>query len=134
MAGSAMSQGFAPRATGSRGAAGTTSARAGKQTGQAPLSDAVIEQNFRQRISRSKLNVEHFSISVRQGIATLEGRTNVLQHKGVATRLARNAGATGIRNNIQVSPEAKMKAVGNLQKPAATGVERAVVAHPRAAP
>ena len=129
-----MSQGFAPGATGSRGTASTTSARARSQTGQAPLSDAAIEQNFQKRISKSKLNAEHFSISVRQGMATLEGRTNVLQHKGVATRLARNAGATSVRNNIQVSPEAKMKAAGNLQKPTAAGVERAVVAHPRATP
>ena len=129
-----MSQGFAPGATGSRGTASTTSARARSQTGQASLSDAAIEQNFRKRISKSKLNAEQFSISVRQGMATLEGRTNVLQHKGVATRLARNAGATSVRNNIQVSPEAKMKAAGNLQKPVTKEVERAVVAHPRATP
>ena len=134
MAGNAMSQEFTPRAATPRGTTGTTSAGTRKEVGQALRSDSAIEQNFRKRISKSKLNAEHFSISVRQGMATLEGRTNVLQHKGVATRLARNAGATSVRNNIQVSPEAKMKAAGNLQKPTAAGVERAVVAHPRATP
>ena len=134
MAGNAMSQEFTPRAAAPRGTAGTASAGTRKEVGQAPRSDSAIEQNFRKRISKSKLNAEHISISVRQGIATLEGRTNVLQHKGVATRLARNAGATSVRNNIQVSPEAKMKAAGNLQKPVTNEVERAVVAHPRAIP
>ena len=134
MAGNAMSQEFTARAATPPGNARTASAGTRKEVGQAPRSDSVIEQNFRRRISKSKLNAEHFSISVRQGIAVLEGSTNVLQHKGVATRLARSAGAVGVRNNIQVSREARIKAAGNLQRPVTNEVERAVVAHPRATP
>jgi hypothetical protein len=40
----------------------------------------------------------------------------VLQHKGVATRLARAQGATEVLNNIEPSEEARQKAAANLTK------------------
>ena len=48
------------------------------------------------------------------GVATLTGRTDVLQHKGTATRLARNGGALRVVNRIEVSEAAKEKAASNL--------------------
>ena len=57
---------------------------------------------------------EHFTVSVKDGVATLEGKTNVIQHKGVATRLAKTGGAIAVRNQIQISDEAKAKAAAKL--------------------
>jgi hypothetical protein len=78
------------------------------------VSDLQLEQDIRSRLAKSKLNSEHFSVSVRNGVATFEGKTAVLQHKGVATRIARSAGALAVRNNIQVSSEARARAARNL--------------------
>ncbi len=50
------------------------------------------------------------------GVATIEGRTDVMQHKGVATRLAKTGGALAVNNHIQVSDAAKEKAAANLEK------------------
>jgi osmotically-inducible protein OsmY len=81
------------------------------------LPDAQIERNIRARLARSKMSAtEHFTVSVQDGVATLEGKTNVIQHKGVATRLAKLGGATAVRNHIQISEEAKAKAAAKLAK------------------
>jgi len=79
-------------------------------------SDSLIERNIKLKFARSKINVEHFTVSVQNGVATIEGKTNVIQHKGVATRLAKSGGAAAVRNNIQISEEAKAKAAARLQK------------------
>jgi hypothetical protein len=47
---------------------------------------------------------------------TWEGTTNVVQHKGSATRMARAAGAVQVINNIQVSEAAKAKAGASLKR------------------
>lgn len=99
-------------------------------TGISNSSDAKIEQDIRGRLAKSKLNAEHFSVSVHAGVATFEGKTNVLQHKGVATRMARSAGAVSIRNNIHISDEARSNAAKNLARPGKGAVERAIVARP----
>ncbi len=72
---------------------------------------------------------EHFTVTVHNGVAFLEGKTNVIQHKGVATRLAKSGGATAVKNNIQVSDAAKAKAAAALAKNRipATGPVRATV-------
>src|SRR5205807_210676 len=81
------------------------------------LSDAQIERSIKARLARSKMSVkEHFTVSVQDGVATLEGKTDVIQHKGVATRLARLGGAVAVRNNIRISDEAKAKAAARLAK------------------
>jgi len=59
---------------------------------------------------------EHFTVSVQNGVATLEGKTNVIQHKGVATRIAKMGGALAVQNHIQISEEAKAKAAARLAK------------------
>ena len=35
--------------------------------------------------------------------ARITGKTDVMQHKGVATRLARSAGAKEVKNEVEVS-------------------------------
>jgi hypothetical protein len=39
----------------------------------------------------------------------------VIQHKGVATRLAKGGGAAAVANHIQISEAAREKAAGNLE-------------------
>jgi osmotically-inducible protein OsmY len=82
----------------------------------AKVPDAQIERTIRAKFGKSKINVEHFTVSVKDGIATIDGKTNVIQHKGVATRLARTGGALAVQNHIQISEEARAKAAAKLAK------------------
>ena len=79
------------------------------------LTDAQIERDIRVRLARSpKISLDKFTVKVQGGIATFEGKTNVIQHKGVATRMAHSAGAKAVVNNIQISDEARKKAAQRL--------------------
>jgi hypothetical protein len=80
----------------------------------APLPDAQLEKNIRTRFAASKISAHHFQVHVQGGVATIEGQTDVLQHKGTATRLAKNCGADKVVNHIEVSQAAKDKAAKNL--------------------
>ena len=79
-------------------------------------SDAEIEATIRAKFARSKINVEKFTVHVQGGVATIEGKTNVIQHKGTATRLAKTGGAVAVNNHIEISDAAKQKAAGNLEQ------------------
>jgi hypothetical protein len=93
--------------------------------------DAQIERNIRARFAKSKINADHFTVSVKDGIATLDGKTGVIQHKGVATRLAKTGGAAAVQNHIQISEEARAKAAANLAKNrGGTQLARAAVIQP----
>jgi len=83
---------------------------------QAMQPDAVIEATIRAKFSRSKINVEKFQVHVQGGVATIEGKTNVIQHKGTATRLAKTGGAIAVNNHIAISDAAKQKAADNLDQ------------------
>ena len=89
----------------------------------ASISDADLERAIRARFAASKISTHHFQVHVQGGVATLEGQTDVLQHKGTATRLAKNMGAAKVVNHIAVSQAAKDKAAKNL----ASGRRRAQV-------
>ena len=91
--------------------------------GHNATSDAELEKKIRDRFGRSKISVNHFQVRVQGGVATITGKTNVLQHKGTATRLAKSAGATRVDNQVEVSEAAKEKASKNL----ASGGRRAQV-------
>ena len=78
------------------------------------LPDSQVERTIRAKFMKSKINAEHFTVTVQNGVATIEGKTNVIQHKGVATRLAKTGGAIAVRNNIQISEAAKEKAAAKL--------------------
>lgn len=80
------------------------------------VNDAQIERNIKAKFAKSKINTEHFTVSVQNGVATIEGKTNVIQHKGVATRMAKTGGALAVQNHIQISEEAKAKAAAKLAK------------------
>lgn len=71
------------------------------------LGDEALARAIAQRFAKSAIRSNGFSVSVSGGIATLRGTTQVPQHKGVATRLARAAGAKQVRNQIELSPSAR---------------------------
>lgn len=78
--------------------------------------DAELEALIRAKLEKSpKLGPENFQVHVQGGVATLEGKTDVVQHKGTATRMAKTAGALAVNNHIQVSDAGKQKMAGNLQ-------------------
>jgi osmotically-inducible protein OsmY len=89
------------------------------------LTDAAIEQMIRAKLAKSKIGADHFTVKVQGGIAYWEGKTDVVQHKGAATRMAKTAGATAVVNNIQISDAAKRKAASGLTG----GTPRATVKH-----
>ncbi|MDQ2776987.1 MAG: BON domain-containing protein [Acidobacteriota bacterium] len=101
----------ASKAAASRTASKTTTA----QRGPTP-SDAQIDAAIRTKLAKSKIGKDGFKYHVQRGVVTWEGNTNVMQHKGSATRMARTAGATQVINNIQISASAKAKAASNLKK------------------
>jgi osmotically-inducible protein OsmY len=76
--------------------------------------DRRIETAIRARLADSGIAGDKFQVHVQGGVATLEGHTDVLQHKGTATRLAKSAGARQVVNHIEVSDAAKEKASNNL--------------------
>jgi len=94
-------------------ASGARSRAAGSSSAQ---TDAQIEKAIRERFADSKIAEDKFEVHVQGGRATLTGKTNVLQHKGVATRLARAEGAIEVINDIEPSEEARQKAAANLTK------------------
>ncbi|MBI1788383.1 MAG: BON domain-containing protein [Acidobacteria bacterium] len=94
-----------------------------RSSSQPVASDAQIEKAIRARFAESKISTNKFQVRVQGGVATLEGKTEVLQHKGTATRLAKSAGAVRVINRIEVSDAAKQKAASNL----ATGRRRAQI-------
>src|SRR5258708_7892593 len=85
-------------------------------TGHSAADDAQLEKAIRARFARSKISVNHFVVHVQGGTATIEGRADVMQHKGVATRLARTCGASEVVNRIEVSQAARDKAAASLSK------------------
>jgi len=104
----------------SQPAAGGSPASAAKQS-KAPTeprtpADAQIERTLKNKLTKSKMNSDHFTVSVVKGVATIEGSTNVMQHKGAMTRMAKSSGATSVRNNIRISDAAKSKAAASLAK------------------
>ena len=83
---------------------------------QATLTDSQLEAAIRAKFAKSKINEDKFTVHVQGGVATIEGHTDIIQHKGVATRMARTAGALEVNNKVEISEAARDKAAGNLEK------------------
>jgi hypothetical protein len=77
--------------------------------------DKQIEAIIRAKLAKSKIGKDGFTVRVQGGIAYWEGKTDVVQHKGAATRMAKTGGAKSVVNNIKVSDAAKEKAAANLE-------------------
>ena len=91
----------------------TLAATPAKHGGPRP-SDAEIESKIHAKLAKSKIGKDGFQVHVKNGIATWTGSTNVMQHKGAATRMAKSAGAIQVVNNIKISDAARAKAEANL--------------------
>jgi hypothetical protein len=85
-------------------------------SGRPAASDAEIERTIRAKFARSKIARNQFTVRVQGGVATIEGSADIVQHKGTATRLAKNGGAVTVVNKIQLSQAARDKASQNLAK------------------
>jgi hypothetical protein len=79
------------------------------------LSDSQLEAAIRAKFANSK-SANQFRVHVQGGVATIEGKTDVVQHKGAATRMAKVAGAVAVQNKVEVSEAAKKKAADNLEE------------------
>ena len=79
-------------------------------------SDAALEGAIRARFAKSKIDSDEFTVHVSNGIATLDGRTDVIQHKGTATRLAKSSGAKGVQNRIEITEHGRQKASRRRRK------------------
>jgi len=78
--------------------------------------DVQIESNIRTRLAKSVIGKDGFTVRVQGGVAYWDGTTNVVQHKGAATRMAKSAGAKKVVNNIKIGDDARQKAAGNLEQ------------------
>ena len=94
----------------------TTSVRAHGSANRLAPSDTQIEKDIRERFAASKIAADKFEVHVQGGRATITGKTDVLQHKGTATRMAHAAGATDVVNKVEPSEAAREKAAANLTK------------------
>ncbi|MGI8746142.1 MAG: hypothetical protein ACR2NN_26890 [Bryobacteraceae bacterium] len=95
-------------------ASAKTASTAPQTASHGRLSDAEIDRNLRAKLAKSKVGKDGFTPHVKGGVVTWEGSTNVIQHKGAATRMAKTAGALQVINNIKISDAAREKAAGNL--------------------
>jgi hypothetical protein len=84
--------------------------------GGGAVTDRQMEADIRARFAKSKIGVNHFTVHVQGGVATIEGHADVIQHKGTATRLARAAGAREVVNRVELSEAARERASANLAK------------------
>ena len=83
--------------------------------------DTELKKAIEERFARSAIASDRFRVEVNDGAARITGRTDVLQHKGVATRLAKAVGAKRVHNEVEVSQTARQKAA----EPMARGKEAA---------
>ena len=95
---------------------GQTKSKAPAPQGTAAPQDAQIEAEIRARLAKSVIGKDGFTVRVQGGVAYWDGTTDVVQHKGSATRMAKSAGAKKVVNNIKVGDAAKQKAAGNLDQ------------------
>ena len=84
--------------------------------GASALQDKQTESMIRAKLAKSKIGKDGFTVRVQGGVAYWDGSTNVVQHKGAATRMAKTAGAQKVVNNIKVSDAAKETASANLEQ------------------
>jgi hypothetical protein len=100
-------------------AAGDTKAPPSKPVpsqGTTSQQDREIEAAIQAKLVKSKIGKDGFTVRVQGGVATWEGTTSVVQHKGAATRMAKTAGAKKVVNNIRIDDEARARVSGNLKE------------------
>jgi hypothetical protein len=81
-----------------------------------PMGDSAIQAAIQAKFAKSKIAEEKFRVTVKAGVAYIEGKTDIPQRKGVATRLAKTGGAKEVVNRIEVGEAARKKLTDRLQK------------------
>ncbi|HEY2845601.1 MAG TPA: BON domain-containing protein [Bryobacteraceae bacterium] len=84
--------------------------------GTTAAQDVQMEAAIRARLAKSVIGKDGFTVRVQGGVAYWDGTTDVVQHKGSATRMAKSAGAKKVVNNIKVGAAGKQKAADNLDQ------------------
>ena len=79
--------------------------------------DTQIEGQLHDRLAKSVVGKDGFTASVKGGVVYWAGSTNVAQHKGAATRIAKSSGARRVVNNIVVKKGGAKKQVAAAAKP-----------------
>lgn len=79
------------------------------------LSDAQIEARIKSKFAKSK-SASTFTVRVQGGVAHIDGKTDVIQRKAAASRMAKVAGAVAVDNKVLVSEAGKARAAGNLEQ------------------
>ncbi len=69
--------------------------------------DARITNKIKTKLSLSKLRSDSLQYKVHDGIVEWSGTVHIPQRKGVATRMAKSAGASRVVNRIVVQSSAK---------------------------
>ena len=110
-----LAPGWGQSAPARQHAPAAASKAASRSAAQPKLSDAQLEAAIRNKFAKSK-SAGQFTVHVQGGVATIDGKTDVVQHKSAATRMARTAGAVAVTNRVQVSEAARQKAAGNLEE------------------
>ncbi|MEO8660201.1 MAG: hypothetical protein ABI693_17150 [Bryobacteraceae bacterium] len=80
------------------------------------LRDNGLRDEIVTRLARSKSADDHFQIHVQGTSVTISGKTDVVQHKASATRMAKSAGALTVVNKIEVSAAGKAKSTAGLRR------------------
>jgi len=83
-------------------AAATPPTKAAVAQPRPAVSDEQLEASIKTKLTKSKIGKDGFHFKVQRGIVTWDGTTNIGQHKGAATRMARSSGAVQVINNIKV--------------------------------
>lgn len=87
-----------------------------------PATDAQIEAQLHDRLAKSVVGKDGFTVKVKGGVVYWEGTTPVAQHKGAATRMAKSSGARRVVNNIKVKKAGGSPAPPTPPKPTARAV------------
>jgi osmotically-inducible protein OsmY len=82
--------------------AATSPTKAAAVQSRGSVSDEQLEATIKTKLTKSKIGKDGFHFKVQRGVVTWEGTTNIGQHKGAATRMARSSGAAQVVNNIKV--------------------------------
>lgn len=96
--------------------AATQPAGQAAQAAKSTTTDAVIEATLRSKLAKSKVGADGFRFRVQNGVVYWDGSTNVVQHKGAATRMAKTSGARAVVNNIAISESARKASVAGLHE------------------
>jgi len=76
--------------------------------------DVELKKTIEDRFARSAIAVDKFKVEVNDGVARITGKTDVMQHKGVATRLAKSMGARAVQNDVEITDAARRRAAERL--------------------